>query len=62
MAKYSKKSQGSVKDAMHEMKHGQLTSGKSAKKVTNRKQAIAICLPGARKKGDKIPKKPSSKS
>jgi hypothetical protein len=44
MAKYSKKSQDSVHDAMHEMKHGQLKSGRSGKKVTSRKQAIAIGL------------------
>ncbi|HEY8657850.1 MAG TPA: DUF6496 domain-containing protein, partial [Hanamia sp.] len=48
MAKYSKKSQESVQETMHEMKHGQLKSGKSNKKVTNPKQAIAIGLSEAR--------------
>ena len=57
MAKYSKSSQDSVHDAMHEMKHGQLKSGKSGKKVKSRKQAIAIGLSEAREKGAKVPKK-----
>lgn len=57
MKKYSKKSQEEVKDAMHEMKEGKLKSGKSNKKVTNPKQAIAIGLSEARKKGAKVPKK-----
>lgn len=57
MAKYGKKSQRSVKRAMHKLKHGQLKSGKSRKRVTNRKQAIAIGLSEARKKGAKVPKK-----
>jgi len=56
MAKYSKKSQDSVEDAMHEMKRGKLTSGRSGKKVTSRKQAIAIGLSEAREKGAKVPK------
>jgi len=60
MAKYSKSSQDSVKDAMHEMKHGQLKSGRSGKKVSSRKQAIAIGLSEAREKGAKVPKKSSS--
>jgi Family of unknown function (DUF6496) len=59
MAKYSKSSQDSVKDAMHEMKHGQLKSGRSGKKVSSRKQAIAIGLSEAREKGAKVPKKSS---
>lgn len=57
MAKYSKKAQESVKDAMHEMKEGKLTSGRSGKKVTSIKQAIAIGLSEAREKGLKVPKK-----
>ena len=61
MAKYSKSSQDSVKDAMHEMKHGQLKSGRSGKKVSNPKQAIAIGLSEAREKGAKVPKKAASK-
>lgn len=61
MAKYSKKSQESVKEAMHEMKEGKLKSG-TGKKVTNPKQAVAIGLSEAREKGAKVPKKSSSKS
>lgn len=61
MAKYSKSSQKSVKDAMHDMHKGKLTSGKSNKKVTNPKQAIAIGLSEAREKGAKVPKKAAPK-
>lgn len=57
MAKYGKKSQEEVKEAMHEMKKGELRSGKSGKKVTNRKQAVAIGLSKARKEGAKVPSK-----
>ena len=57
MAKYSKKSQEKVEKAMHEEKRGQLKSGRSGKKVTSRKQAIAIGLSEARKEGAKVPKK-----
>ncbi len=58
MAKYGAKAQEEVKEAMHEMKEGTLKSGgKSKKKVTNPKQAIAIGLSKARKKGAKVPKK-----
>jgi hypothetical protein len=57
MTKYGSKSQASVKSAMHKMQEGQLESGKSHKKVTNRKQAIAIGLSEARKKGAKVPAK-----
>ena len=60
MAKYSKKSQNKVEKAMHEKKHGQLKSGRSGKKVTSRKQAIAIGLSEARKEGAKVPKKKSA--
>lgn len=56
MARYSKKAQETVEDAMHRMKEGKLTSG-SGKKVTSRKQAIAIGLSEAREKGAKVPKK-----
>jgi hypothetical protein len=57
MPKYSKKAQDEVKEAMHEMKEGTLTSGgKSKTKVTNPKQAIAIGLSRARKKGAKMPR------
>lgn len=57
MAKYGKKSQQKVKKAMHEMKEGKLKSGRSGKKVTNPKQAVAIGLSEARKSGAKVPKK-----
>jgi hypothetical protein len=57
MAKYSKKSQDKVEKAMHEMKKGKLKSGRSKKKVTNPKQAIAIGLSEAREAGAKVPKK-----
>lgn len=57
VAKYSKKSQNDVKEAMHEMHEGRLKSGKSGNKVTNPKQAIAIDLSKARKEGAKVPKK-----
>ena len=60
MAKYSKKAGEKVEQVMHEMKEGKLKSGRSGKKVTSRKQAIAIGLSEARKKGAKVPKKKSS--
>jgi hypothetical protein len=53
--KYGPKAQKEVGKAMHEMKEGQLKSGKSGKKVKNPKQAIAIGLSKARKKGAKVP-------
>jgi hypothetical protein len=55
MARYSKGSQEKVKKVMDEMKEGKLKSGRSGKKVTDRKQAIAIGLSEARKKGYKVP-------
>jgi hypothetical protein len=61
MAKYSKGAGKKVEESMHEMKEGKLKTG-SGKKVTSRKQAIAIGLSEAREKGEKIPKKTSSKS
>jgi len=57
MAKYGKKAQQKVKRAMHERKHGTLRSGRSRKKVTSRKQAIAIGLSEARRAGGKVPRK-----
>ena len=57
MAKYGKKAQASVHDTMHKLKRGELKSGRSGKTVKSRKQAIAIGLSEARKKGAKIPKK-----
>jgi hypothetical protein len=62
MAKYGKKSQEKVERAMEEMKEGKLKSGRSGKKVTNPKQAIAIGLSEARKEGGKVPKKAAKKS
>jgi hypothetical protein len=62
MAKYSKSSQNSVEEAMHEMHEGKLKIGKSNKKVTNPKQAIAIGLSEAREKGARVPKKSAAKS
>ena len=56
--KYSKKAQSKVKRAMHERKRGTLRSGRSGKKVTSRKQAIAIGPSEARRAGAKVPKKP----
>jgi hypothetical protein len=54
--KYGKKAQSKVKKVMRERKHGTLRSG-SGRKVTNRRQAIAIGLSEARKAGAKVPKR-----
>ncbi|HEY4936917.1 MAG TPA: DUF6496 domain-containing protein [Puia sp.] len=62
MARYSKESQEKVKKVMDEMKEGKLKSGRSGKKVTNRKQAIAIGLSEAREKGYKVPEPPKTKT
>ena len=59
-AKYGKKAQDKVEKAMHERKKGTLKSGSSGKKVTSRKQAIAIGLSEARRAGGKVPSKKSS--
>lgn len=56
MTKYGPKAQEKVHKAMKEMKQGKLKSGKSGKKVTSRKQAIAIGLSEAREAGAKVPK------
>jgi hypothetical protein len=56
MAKYSEKASEKVEKTMHEMKEGKLKSS-SGKKVTSKKQAIAIGLSEARKEGAKVPKK-----
>jgi hypothetical protein len=61
MASYSKKASKKVEKAMHERKHGTLKSGSSGKKVTSKKQAIAIGLSEARAEGAKVPSKKSSK-
>ena len=55
--KYGPKAQKKLKRAMHERKRGKLRSGRSGKKVTSRKQAIAIGLSEARRSGAKVPKK-----
>lgn len=60
MAKYSKKAGDKVERAMHEKKEGTLKSGRSGKKVTSKKQAIAIGLSEARKEGAKVPNKKSA--
>jgi hypothetical protein len=59
MAKYGSKAQRKVKRAMHERKQGTLRSGRSGKKVTSRKQAIAIGLSEARREGGKVPRRRS---
>jgi hypothetical protein len=57
--KYGASAAKHVETEMHEMKHGKLKSGRSGKKVTSRKQAIAIGLSESRKEGAKVPKKKS---
>ena len=59
MAKTSTKGKGKVKKVMHEFKEGKLKSS-SGKKVTKRKQAVAVALSEARRAGARIPKKKSS--
>jgi hypothetical protein len=58
--RYSSGASRKVGKAMHERKHGTLRSGSSGKKVTSRKQAIAIGLSEARRSGKKVPKGRSS--
>jgi hypothetical protein len=58
MAKYGDKAHDKVEEAMHERKEGTLKTG-SGKKVTSKKQAVAIGLSEARKEGGKVPKKKS---
>lgn len=53
--RYGPKAQQKVEKAMHERKHGTLRSGRSGKKVTSRRQAIAIGLAQARRGGAKVP-------
>ena len=62
MAKYGRKAQDKVHKAMHERKKGTLRSGGSGRKVTSRKQAIAIGLSEARREGGKVPSPKSSSS
>jgi len=59
--KYGKKAGEKVERSMHEMKRGKLRSGRSGKKVTSRKQAIAIGLSQARRAGAKVPTKRSTR-
>ena len=61
MAKYGEKAKEKVKKALHERKRGTLKSGRSGKKVTSRKQAIAIGLSEARRAGGKVPRKARKK-
>jgi hypothetical protein len=60
--KYGPTAGKKVERAMHEFEHGELKSGRSGKKVTSRKQAIAIGLSEARAEGGKVPKNPSTGS
>ena len=59
--RYGKAASRKVKRAMHKRKRGTLRSGRSGKKVTSRKQAIAIGLSEARKRGAKVPRKRAGK-
>lgn len=59
MNKTGPKAQKEVEKAMHERKEGTLRSGKSGKKVTSKKQAVAIGLSKARKAGAKVASKKS---
>ncbi|HEY2990397.1 MAG TPA: DUF6496 domain-containing protein [Candidatus Binatia bacterium] len=61
MARYGRKAQQKVRRAMRERKRGTLRSGRSGKKVTSRKQAIAIGLSEARRAGGKVPRKRKKK-
>ena len=60
--KYSEGASKKVERAMHERKHGTLRSGSTGKKVTSRKQAIAIGLSEARREGKKVPSRKGSNS
>ena len=55
--KYGPRAQEKVERALHERKRGELKSGRSGKKVTSRKQAIAIGLSEARREGARVPRK-----
>jgi hypothetical protein len=59
--KYSRGASKTVRSAMRRRKRGTLKSGRSGKKVTSRKQAIAIGLSEARKKGARVPRKRGSR-
>lgn len=60
-SKYSKKASQKVEKVMRERKQGKLRSGSTGKKVTSRKQAIAIGLSEARRAGAKVPNKRAAK-
>ena len=60
--RYGDKASEKVARALHERKEGTLKSGRSGKKVTSRKQAIAIGLSEARRAGGKVPKRADAKS
>lgn len=60
--KYGKKASDKVERAMHEMKHGELKSGRSGKTVKSRRQAIAIGLSEARRAGGEVPVRGSRSS
>jgi len=60
--KYGKKASRKVRQAMRERKRGTLRSGRSGRKVTSRKQAIAIGLSEARREGARVPRQSSRKS
>ena len=62
MPKYGRKAAEKVKRAMRERKRGTLKSGRSGKKVTSRKQAIAIGLSEARRAGGKVPRKKAKRN
>ncbi len=57
--KYSEKAESKISRTLHEFKQGDLHMGKSGKKVKSRKQAVAIAIDKARRKGLKAPKKKS---
>jgi Family of unknown function (DUF6496) len=61
MAKYGKKAQTKVERAMRERNAGTLRSGRGGKRVTSRKQAIAIGLSEARREGGKVPRPPAGR-
>jgi hypothetical protein len=60
--KYGEKASEKVENAMHEMKRGQLKSGRSGKTVKSRKQAVAIGLSQARRAGGKVPARKSART
>lgn len=59
--RYGRKASEKVERSLHEMKRGKLRSGRSKRKVTSRKQAIAIGLSEARRAGGKVPKAPKKR-